>query len=563
MAAGTEEGTPNQQTMVLDMEEKNKFKVYNTMTNQKEVFTPKVPGKVGMYVCGVTAYDLSHLGHARAAVSFDILFRYLLHLGYEVTYVRNFTDLDDKVIRRANESGENPLALSSRFCKEYMKDMNDLQCLPPTHQPRVSDHMEQIKDMIIQIINNDYAYVVDGDVFFAVEKFPDYGKLSGQVVENHRAGERVAIDLRKRNPADFALWKAAKPGEPSWDSPWGPGRPGWHIECSAMSVHYLSSQFDIHGGATDLKFPHHENEIAQSCAASQESNVSYWVHNGHVTINKEKMSKSLGNFFTIRQITERYHPLALRYFLISQSYDSDLSFSVNQLEIASDKVFYIYQFVARYHKPVSSFDAMSQNSILTYSIVVQTLSDCEDALSSFQQGSLKDATKQNEESAQITAEAQFCIRKLHSEFNDKMSDNLDTSTILKGVLQEVLKLANDSLTKLKDAKQQLQLSLVQSLVEVEREVKEVLQILGLLPQCTYAEVLQQLKDKALKRAGLGEDQLLDVIKERAEARKNKDFTKGDQIRDELKAKGIGLMDIKGADTIWRPCVPPENKMENQ
>ncbi|GLT34429.1 hypothetical protein SLA2020_089430 [Shorea laevis] len=535
MAAGTKERTPNHQTRALDTEEENQFKVYNTMTNQKEVLTPKVPGKVGMYVCGVTAYDLSHVGHARAAVSFDILFRYLRHLGYEVTYVRNFTDVDDKIIRRANESGENPLALSSRFCEEYIKDMNDLQCLPPTHQPRVSDHMEQIKDMITQIINNDYAYVVDGDVFFAVEKFPDYGKLSGQVVENHRAGERVAVDLRKRNPADFALWKAAKPGEPSWDSPWGPGRPGWHIECSAMSAHYLSSQFDIHGGGTDLKFPHHENEIAQSCAACQESNVSYWVHNGHVTINKEKMSKSLGNFFTIRQITMRYHPLALRYFLISQSYDSDLSFSVNQLEIASDKVFYIYQ----------------------------TLSDCEDALSSFQERSLKDATKQNEESAQITAEAQFCIRKLHSEFNDKMSDNLDTSTILKGVLQEVLKLANDSLTKVKDAKQQLQLSLVQSLVEVEREVKEVLQILGLLPQCTYAEVLQQLKDKALKRAGLGEDQLLNVIKERAEARKNKDFTKGDQIRDELKAKGIGLMDIKGADTIWRPCVPPENKMENQ
>ncbi|GLT91832.1 hypothetical protein SLE2022_097030 [Rubroshorea leprosula] len=287
------------------MEEKNKFKVYNTMTNQKEVFTPKVPGKVGMYVCGVTAYDLSHLGHARAAVSFDILFRYLLHLGYEVTYVRNFTDVDDKIIRRPNESGENPLALSSRFCKEYIKDMNDLQCLPPTHQPLVSDHMEQIKDMITQIINNDYAYVVDGDVFFAVEKFPDYGKLSGQVVENHRAGERVSIDLRKRNPADFALWKAAKPGEPSWDSQWGPGRPGWHIECSAMSAHYLSSQFDIHGGGTDLKLPHHENEIAQSCAACQESNVSYWVHNGHVTINKEKMSKSLGNFFTIRQVTMR------------------------------------------------------------------------------------------------------------------------------------------------------------------------------------------------------------------------------------------------------------------
>ncbi|GKU90299.1 hypothetical protein SLEP1_g4305 [Rubroshorea leprosula] len=524
----------SQATMAKKEKEKEEFQlqICNSMTQQKEVFTPKVPGKVGMYVCGVTAYDFSHLGHARAAVNFDVLYRYLQHLGYEVTYVRNFTDVDDKIIRRANESGENPLTLSNRFCQEYIVDMNDLQCLVPTHQPRVSDHMEQIKDMITQIINKDCAYVVDGDVFFAVEMFPNYGKLSGQKVENHRAGERVAIDSRKRNPADFALWKAAKPGEPSWDSPWGPGRPGWHIECSAMSAHYLSFKFDIHGGGIDLIFPHHENEIAQSCAACQESNVSYWMHNGHVTNNNEKMSKSLGNFFTIRQITERYHPLPLRYFLINAHYRSPLNYSVLRLEHASSELFYIYQ----------------------------TLSDCEDVLSSFQ-GSIKDGTKQNVKPARITAEAQGCIRELHNEFHTKMSDDLNTSHILTGAFREALKFANNTLKKLKTAKQQ-QLSLVQSLFEVEREVKEVLKILGLLPPCTYAEVLQQLKDKALKRAELVEVHLLNVIKERAEARKNKDFTKTDQIRTELEAKGIALMDI-GTETIWRPCLPTQYKQEAQ
>ncbi|PKI43492.1 hypothetical protein CRG98_036094 [Punica granatum] len=285
---------------------KEELKVYNSMTQQKEVLQPLVEGKVGMYVCGITAYDFSHLGHARAAVAFDLLYRYLLHLGYEVNYVRNFTDVDDKIINRANEKGENPLSLSDRFCQEYRKDMDDLQCFTPTHQPRVSDHMEQIKAMIQQIIDNGCAYVVDGDVFFSVDRSLDYGQLSRQRVENHRAGERVAVDSRKRDPADFALWKAAKPGEPSWESPWGPGRPGWHIECSAMSAHYLSHKFDIHGGGIDLIFPHHENEIAQSRAACPETHINYWMHNGHVTNNNEKMSKSLGNFFTIRDVSENY-----------------------------------------------------------------------------------------------------------------------------------------------------------------------------------------------------------------------------------------------------------------
>ncbi|XP_057961080.1 cysteine--tRNA ligase 2, cytoplasmic-like isoform X2 [Malania oleifera] len=499
------------------------FRVYNTMTQQKEIFKPKVPGKVGMYVCGVTAYDLSHLGHARAAVSFDVLYRYLLHLGYEVNYVRNFTDVDDKIIRRANELGEDPLSLSSRFCQEFLNDMDDLQCLPPIHQPRVSEHMDQIRDMISQIINNDCAYAVDGDVYFAVDKFPNYGRLSRRKVEDNRAGERVAVDSRKRNPADFALWKAAKPGEPSWESPWGPGRPGWHIECSAMSAHYLTFSFDIHGGGIDLIFPHHENEIAQSCAACQECNVSYWMHNGHVTNNNEKMSKSLGNFFTIREITELYHPLALRHFLLSAHYRSPINYSISLLEYASGAVFYIYQ----------------------------TLWDCEDALSTLWEQSLKGNMEANGSAVQITPAARECINKLRSEFQTNMSDDLLTRPVLTGALIDALKLINSSLKTIKKQQKQRLLLMIQSLTELEREIKEVLNTLGLLSSSTFSEVLQQLKSKALKRAGMTEDDVLRLIEERTLARKSKDYSKSDRIREELTAKGISLMDV-GEETFWRP-----------
>ncbi|KAL9317150.1 hypothetical protein ACSQ67_013667 [Phaseolus vulgaris] len=534
-------------------EELGVFRIYNSMTQQKEIFKTKIPGKVSMYVCGVTAYDFSHLGHARAAVSFDILTRYLRHLGYEVTYVRNFTDVDDKIarqthrinklvgvvnlqlrllisellqiIKRANETGEDPLMLSNRFCDEYNADMADLQCETPTKEPRVSEHLGDIKDMITQIIKNGYAYEVEGDVFYAVDKCPNYGMLSGQKLEHNRAGERVAVDSRKRHPADFALWKAAKPGEPSWDSPWGPGRPGWHIECSAMSACYLTHKFDIHGGGIDLIFPHHENEIAQSWAADNESHVSYWMHNGHVTNNNEKMSKSLGNFFTIRQITERYHPLALRHFLISAHYKSPLNYSISQLENSSDAIYYIFQ----------------------------TLQDCRDALSPF----LQEGSEKNEKVPQINEAAKECIKKLSVEFQTKMSDDLQTPVILTGAIQEALKFVNSSLKMLKKKMQKrAQLQLIQSLQEVEKEVAKVLDVLGLLSSKSYAEILQQLKEKALKRAGLAEGELLHLIEERIQARVNKDFLKSDKIRTDLTAMGIALMDV-GNEIIWRPCIPSE------
>ncbi|AED94364.1 unnamed protein product [Arabidopsis thaliana] len=503
--------------------EKMELKLYNTMTQQKEVLIPITPGKIGLYVCGITAYDFSHIGHARAAVSFDVLYRYLKHLDYDVTFVRNFTDVDDKIIDRANKNGEDPLDLSNRFCDEYLVDMGALQCLPPTHQPRVSEHMDNIIKMIEKIIEKDCGYVVEGDVFFSVDKSPNYGKLSGQLLEHTRAGERVAVDSRKRNPADFALWKAAKPDEPSWESPWGPGRPGWHIECSAMSVHYLSPKFDIHGGGADLKFPHHENEIAQTCAACEDSGVNYWLHNGHVTINNEKMAKSKHNFKTIREITASYHPLALRHFLMSAQYRSPLSFTASQLESSSEALYYVYQ----------------------------TLQDLDEGLSPYQDALSEDGGKSEQ-----TAEGKDIIKKLKTEFESKMLDDLNTAHILTGAYQDALKFINASLSKLKKMQKKQRMSMLVSLVEIEKAAREVLDVLGLLTTLSYAEILKEMKLKTLIRAEIGEEGISQLIEERITARKNKDFAKSDEIREKLTRKGIALMDI-GKETVWRPCFPSQ------
>ncbi|KAJ0439957.1 putative cysteine--tRNA ligase [Helianthus annuus] len=385
----------------------------------------------------------------------------------------------------------------------------------------------------MQIINNDCAYTVDGDVYFSVDNFPNYGRLSGRKLEDNRAGERIAVDSRKRNPADFALWKAAKQGEISWASPWGPGRPGWHIECSAMSATYLTETFDIHGGGMDLTFPHHENEIAQSCAACPNSNISYWMHNGFVTANDEKMSKSIGNFFTIREVTKLYHPLALRHFLMGTHYRSPVNYSIAQIEISSEAIFYIYQ----------------------------TLEDCGGAISQFQE-----EIKTSRKKYSTTDDAQECIKNLRSHFEEKMCDDLHTPTILNAALQVALKLMNRILDMLKKRLQKPQkLSNIESLIGLEKEVRDVLDVLGLLSSSTYTailklgasytvQVLTQLKEKALKRAGLTEENILQRIEERALARKKSDFELADQITSDLTPKGIALLDF-GNDTIWQPCVP--------
>ncbi|MBK1672249.1 cysteine--tRNA ligase [Ectothiorhodospira shaposhnikovii] len=317
--------------------------IYNTLTRRKDPFQSMEPGKVRMYVCGMTVYDYCHLGHARVLVVFDVVYRYLQALGYEVTYVRNITDIDDKIIRRAAENGESIEALTDRFIQAMHEDADALGVARPSFEPRATAHIHDILHMIGTLLRRGFAYVGDnGDVYYSVSLFDGYGKLSGKRIEDLRAGERVAPDESKRDPLDFVLWKAAKPGEPAWDSPWGPGRPGWHIECSAMSTHYLGHHFDIHGGGQDLQFPHHENEIAQSEAASCEHYVNYWMHNGFVRVNEEKMSKSLGNFFTVRQVLEHYRPEEVRYFILGSHYRSPLNYSDEPLNNARSALNRLY-----------------------------------------------------------------------------------------------------------------------------------------------------------------------------------------------------------------------------
>ncbi|UHD15522.1 cysteine--tRNA ligase [Thiocapsa bogorovii] len=311
------------------------LQIHNSLTRRKEPFQPIEPGKVRMYVCGMTVYDYCHLGHARVMVVFDVVYRYLRALGYEVIYIRNITDIDDKIIRRAAEAGEPMQALTDRFIQAMHEDSDALGILPPTDEPRATAHMDEILAMIETLIEKGLAYVAEnGDVYYAVARFAGYGKLSGKDPQDLRAGARVEVDEAKRDPLDFALWKSAKPGEPAWDSPWGPGRPGWHIECSAMSTCALGHHFDIHGGGADLQFPHHENEIAQSEGATGETFVNVWMHNGFVRVNEEKMSKSLGNFFTVREILQRFRPEEVRYFILTSQYRSPLNYDDEHLEQA-------------------------------------------------------------------------------------------------------------------------------------------------------------------------------------------------------------------------------------
>lgn len=311
------------------------LKVYNTLTRQKEVFTPLVDGEVGIYVCGVTPYNHPHIGNARPFVTWDVIRRYFKKKGYKVKYIQNFTDVDDKIIRTANAEGVKWSDISNRYIASYFEVMDKLNVKRADNYPTVSEHMDDIIKIIDTLISKGFAYVIDGDVYYSVNKFKHYGKLSGRNLEDMKAGARVDVDERKEHPMDFALWKSAKPGEPSWTSPWGEGRPGWHIECSAMSLKYLGETFDFHGGGSDLIFPHHENEIAQSEACTGcDSFVRYWLHNGFITVNEEKMSKSLDNFFLVKDILEKYNAEILRYFIIETHYRSPLDFSDERLDEA-------------------------------------------------------------------------------------------------------------------------------------------------------------------------------------------------------------------------------------
>ena len=534
--------------------------LHNTQTKKKERFVPRDENgrSVSMYVCGVTVYDYSHIGHARVYVAFDVLFRQLMRLGYDVTYVRNFTDVDDKIIARANENGETCDALVDRFVEAFREDVTSLNCLPPSLEPRATAHMDDIIDMTSRLVEKGHAYETgDGDVYFAVDSLPSYGALSGRKPEDNRAGgsDRVAVDAKKRNPADFALWKAAKPGEPTWASPWGEGRPGWHIECSAMIEKCLGPSIDIHGGGMDLTFPHHENELAQSTAAcgcgahasadassdASEPFVKYWVHNGFVKVDSEKMSKSLGNFFTIREVTERYHPIALRWMLLGTHYRAPINYTRRALEEASDRLFYAYQ---------TLLDAKREFVKLTN----------EEAATSDGSSSDTSVKKKPKPPAGIAAEAMALAAETSESVANALADDLNTPAATAS-LSAPLKTLNDLVSTKKGRKAP---GREQALGALTMAVSETLSRVGM--PCDDEEsgetcsipilesLLEELKTLALRRAGLTDADVADAVARREAARAEKDFETSDAIRDELKRVGVALMDgAAGAGTDWRPC----------
>lgn len=457
------------------------LQIYNNLSRKKEVFTPINPGKVRMYVCGMTVYDLCHLGHARVLVVFDVVNRYLRRIyGKDsVIYVRNITDIDDKIIRRAQEKGEPFQQLTHHFIEEMNRDADALAVQRPDMEPRATVHMDQIIDMIKALQDRQFAYqAANGDVYYDVSRFTEYGKLSGKHLEDLRAGARVEVDEAKDDPLDFVLWKSAKPGEPSWESPWGNGRPGWHIECSAMSTHCLGHHFDIHGGGLDLQFPHHENEIAQSEAATGEKFVNVWMHNGFVRIDNEKMSKSLGNFFTVREILQRYRPETVRFFILNSHYRSPLNYSDAQLDSAQAALDGYYQ-----------------------------------SLRGLVPGSPVDTGEYG--------------RK----FTLAMDDDFNTPEAI-AVLAE---LRRDINTAKSDGK----LELAQTLAAILRRLADVL---GLFQQ-DAEEYFRQ--GAGVAQQGFTDQEIESMIEQRKQAREAKNWAESDRIRDELKAGGVVLEDAAG------------------
>lgn len=461
--------------------------LYNSLTNKKEKFEPIDAANVRMYVCGMTVYDFCHVGHARAMVVFDIVYRYLRHQfgASHVTYVRNITDIDDKIIKRAQENQEDPNVLTARFIEEMYRDADSLGVLRPDHEPRATQHIDEIIDMIKVLMKKGLAYAKEGsDVFYDVSEFKNYGKLSGKKPDELRVGARVEVDENKDDPLDRVLWKLAKPGEPAWDSPWGPGRPGWDIECSAMSTQCLGNHFDIHGGGLDLQFPHHENEIAQSEGATEEKFVNVWMHNGHVRVDDEKMSKSLGNFFTIREVLEIYDPEVVRYFIVNSHYRSPLNYSDTHLENA-------------------------KASLTTLYTALRGIELKEDF-----------PKVENEYS-----------RKFYSSMDDDFNTPMAIS-----VLFEIARECN----KEKAANPE-------RAIMYAHQLKQLGSLLGLL-QRDAEDFLQSSGSQ--DEGSLSAEQIETFIQQRKDARANKDFAEADRIRDELAENGVVLEDGAGG-TTWR------------
>ncbi|KAK9804172.1 hypothetical protein WJX73_008335 [Symbiochloris irregularis] len=502
------------------------LQLYNTMSGRKEPFTLRDPSsrEVLMYVCGVTVYDFSHVGHARVYTTFDLLYRVLQRLGYQVNYVRNFTDVDDKIINRANERNEDIAELSNRFITEFHSDMERLNCLQPTLEPRATDHIKCMVASIEQMLANNHAYVDGGNVWFDVGSLPGYGRLSRR--SKQEAGpedtEGQVSTGGKRAREDFALWKAGREGEPGWDSPWGRGRPGWHLECSSMIRELMGPVIDIHGGGRDLVFPHHENEIAQAQAAAGEQDrehmphgrefVRFWVHNGFVNVDSEKMSKSLGNFFTIRDVVALYPALALRLFLLSTQYRQAVNYTQRALEEASDRLYYFYQ-------AMHDADELLQSS--------------DEGQTAARQASEEQAGKGPGSEALEASQKAMC-------------DDLNTPEVL-AQLAGLLKEMNDLLHTKKGRKSKDRLS---RLAGMSASVRSILDLLGLWTGDTAA-LITEMRGLALTRAGLTEAEVADSIEQRNAARKEKDFAKGDSLREQLAQKGVMLMD-GGQGTTWRP-----------
>ena len=468
------------------------------MNRRKEEFVPLEPGKVGIYACGVTVYDLCHIGHARSLMVFDVIYRYLQYRGYDVTFVRNFTDIDDKIIKRSNERGITWKALAEQYIDEFYKDMDRLGLRKPTYEPRATDHIEEIINLVRQLEEKGLAYEIDGDVYYRLQRFKGYGKLSGKNIDDLLSGARVEVDDRKESPLDFALWKRSKADEPSWPSPWGEGRPGWHIECSAMSQKFLGDTFDIHGGGQDLIFPHHENEIAQSEGASGKPFAHYWVHNGFVNIDHEKMSKSLGNFLTIRELLEDCHPEVLRFFVVANHYRSPIDFSQENVAVAAASLERLYQSLDRLLEKAAGSAAAESCAL-------------DDRIDAWRQ-----------------------------DFIAAMDDDFNTAAAV-AVFFEASKEINRWLDEEKAAIKP------QAAARVAGFLREIGDPLGLLQE--------EPRDFLQRTTGKAEDQLEaaeieSLIAERAAAREARNWAEADRIRDLLDEKGVVLKDSADG-TKWQ------------
>ena len=472
--------------------------VYNTLTRRKEPFQPKSAGLVNIYVCGITAYDLCHIGHARSAVVFDVLVRYLRSLGLEVNFIRNFTDVDDKIIRRANELGTSSRSVADTYIKAFHEDMDRLSVLRADHEPRCTEYIPPMIEMTERLIAGNHAYPADGDVYFRVRSLEEYGALSNRDPDSMRAGARIAPGEQKEDPLDFALWKAAKPGEPSWDSPWGPGRPGWHLECSVMAEALSVLPLDIHGGGQDLVFPHHENEIAQTKAATGIDLARYWMHNGFVNINAEKMSKSLGNFLTIRDILQNYHPEVLRFFLLSAHYRKPLDFSTEAMEEAEKGLRRIYSALKSIRTALersSWTKAALDGDILTQS------------------------------------------REMVASWDQAMDDDLNTAAAL-GHVFSLLRLSGQVMENSSQRKSQGARDLLRSVLDAMQNWGGVLGLFSRSP----SELLLELRSLRARRRGIDPEVVTGLLEERARARLNKEFTEADALRTRLLELNVHVMD---------------------